>query len=309
MSAVSDRLGIYFGLPEADYHADPHLGSTNMKSLAVSPPDYWFNSQHNSLRDSIDDREKQSLYLGRAYHKLVLEGRKSFEAAYGKTVHRGNTKDGMKEIEEIERSGRLPIKENDWNRILLADGVIENDPHLSKAFKGGPTEVSIFWDDEGVPKKARIDCLKVGVNSDFKTIAPYEGRDFSEQCIDHMARYQYPVQAAHYAQARSWIWEFVNDGLVFGDHDSDHLRRVATNTEWMSFFTFLKKTGAPLVWGTYISRKNPIIQIAEAQCLRATETYRRYVDKYGLDTPWLDPRKPDELAIEAMPGWWRTYKA
>lgn len=73
--------GIYFGLPEAEYHADPSLGSTDLKRLLRSPTDYWWGSWMNPRRipEAGDTPAKKQ---GRALHKLVLEGRAAFHKAY-----------------------------------------------------------------------------------------------------------------------------------------------------------------------------------------------------------------------------------
>jgi hypothetical protein len=73
--------GIYFGLGAAEYHADPSLGSTDLKRLLRSPTDYWWQSVMNPNRpaDSGDTPDKQK---GRALHKLVLEGMAGFEKAF-----------------------------------------------------------------------------------------------------------------------------------------------------------------------------------------------------------------------------------
>ena len=84
--------GIYFGLDENAYHADPALGSTDMKKLAESPPDYWFESSHNPMREPSEDTP--SRLFGRAVHKFVLEGRGAFESTYAPPDYSGATKDG-----------------------------------------------------------------------------------------------------------------------------------------------------------------------------------------------------------------------
>lgn len=72
--------GIYFGLDEDVYHADPALGSTDLKRLLTSPPDYWWNSWMNPAKP--EESDKAHLVFGRAVHKMVLEGEAAFSAAY-----------------------------------------------------------------------------------------------------------------------------------------------------------------------------------------------------------------------------------
>lgn len=72
--------GVYFGLPEDAYHSDPALGSGDIRSLNTCPMYYWRNSAMNPAREP--DEETPALLFGRALHKLVLEGRQAFVAAY-----------------------------------------------------------------------------------------------------------------------------------------------------------------------------------------------------------------------------------
>lgn len=72
--------GIWFGLDEDAYHADGALGSTSVKQLLTSAPDYWWHSPLNPLRP--DEKEKDHLTFGHAMHKRVLEGAQAFDARY-----------------------------------------------------------------------------------------------------------------------------------------------------------------------------------------------------------------------------------
>jgi hypothetical protein len=81
VSAAKPREpGIYFGLPSAEYHADPSLGSSDIKRLLRSPSDYWWESHLNP--DRPGDRDSPAKQKGRALHKLVLEGLEAFERSF-----------------------------------------------------------------------------------------------------------------------------------------------------------------------------------------------------------------------------------
>lgn len=72
--------GVYFGLAEARYHADPALGSTDLRLLLKSASDFWWQSPMNALR--AEREETPALLYGRALHKLVLEGSEAFAGAF-----------------------------------------------------------------------------------------------------------------------------------------------------------------------------------------------------------------------------------
>lgn len=72
--------GIYFGLPDADYHASDALGSGSIKSLLINPVGFWAQSKAgndvmNALGFGRDDEDEGSLAMafGSAAHTMVLE--------------------------------------------------------------------------------------------------------------------------------------------------------------------------------------------------------------------------------------------
>ena len=60
------EIGIYERIENADYHADPVLGSTSLKTLATRTPARWkWESEHPVHKDIYD--------LGTVAHSLILE--------------------------------------------------------------------------------------------------------------------------------------------------------------------------------------------------------------------------------------------
>lgn len=293
--------GIYFGLDESIYHADPALGSTSMKKLAESPPDFWFDSPHNPMRE--EDTDTAARLFGRAVHKFVLEGREAFERCYAPTDYPGNVKAGKEERERIAASGKQPIKRDDWNRIMMAGTIIRANPSISDAFTGGHPEVSVFWERDGIRRKARFDYLKPRAVVDLKSNANTMQTDFVTSCRKSIASYRYDVQAAHYFEARGQVGALAEDGAVFGDHDHEWLRKVATTKEWAFVWIFYQSKGAPLTWGTTVSPGNGILDLARATLSKSEENYRAFVDRFGLDQPWVIEEPLEELDIADLPAW------
>lgn len=293
--------GIYFGLDEDDYHADPALGSTDMKKLADSPPHYWFESSHNPMREPSEDTP--SRLFGRAVHKFVLEGRRHFEAAYAPTDFPGNTKDGKAERASIDAMGKTPIKRADWNRIMMAGTIIRANPHISTAFLGGMPEVSVFWERDGIRRKNRFDFLKPRALVDLKSNANKSRRNFVESCRRSIAEYRYDVQCAHYSEGRALVPQFIAEGAVRGECDQAWLKKVAEAQEWAFVWVFYQSEGAPLTWGTTVSPGNGILDVARATLAKAEDNYRRFLDRFGFDQPWVLDEPLAELDINDLPAW------
>lgn len=300
---IVDNLtpGIYFGLPEAIYRADPGLGSTDMKRLAQSPPDYWFGSIHNPLRDKNEPTPGQM--FGTAVHKFVLEGREAFEAIYAPQEFAGNTKEGKAEIAEIKAAGKTPLKRDSWDRILLSGTIIRANPEISSAFSGGNPEVSIIWERGGIRRKARFDYLKTRAIVDLKSDANRNKQEFITACRNSIGRYRYDIQAAHYHEGRARMRAFFEAGAVFGDHDPGWMKNVSDQDAWAFVWVFYQSEGAPLTWGTTLSPGNGLFDYATASLEKAESNYRTFKDRFGLDQPWVLAEPLAEIDINDIPAW------
>lgn len=71
--------GIYFGMPEDEYHAIPALSASGLKKLSASSMDFWANSWLNLDRE---ERQNQFLDYGKAIHAFVLEGEEAYTSRY-----------------------------------------------------------------------------------------------------------------------------------------------------------------------------------------------------------------------------------
>jgi len=295
--------GVYFNLPEDAYHNDPALGSTSLKKLASNPCSYWYASPLNPTRK--DDDDTPSKFFGRAMHKCVLEGREAFEASYAPTTEPGNTREGKAQRTFIESSGRIPIKFDDYERILLANATVRANPHLADAFTNGTPEVSVFWTGQnGIRKKARIDYLRIKASVDLKTAANEKDVDFKIACRNAIANFRYDIQTEHYNDGRQALRQFVREGRVFGDHDQEWLARVAEQDAWTSPIVFLQSKGAPIVWATTISPNNRmILDHARFAIERAEQNYIEWMERFGRDTAWILVDPLEELDLSDLPPW------
>lgn len=308
--------GVYFGLDEDVYHADPALGSTDMKRLARDARVFWWESRFNNLITS-DEEEKdtEAQIVGRAFHAAVLEGRDALERKFAPTFYKGNLKEGKAERAVIESAGKTPIKFKYWERILIADKIIGDDENVGSAFKNTiGTEVSVFWvcPRSGIRKKARFDAVKPLCIGDLKTISNRDDKVFEELCLQQIGRYGYYTQAAHYLDAWSQVNGIVKSGAIFGgvsDAVIDRLRSASLNPITAFVFVFLQKEGAPLPYGTTLSPGNPLIDHGRADIEEAENNWRKAIERFGsTETPWIWSLPLDEADIDRVPAWaFRRY--
>jgi PDDEXK-like domain of unknown function (DUF3799) len=296
-----ERHGIYFDLDEDEYHADTALGSTDLRRLLASGPDYWWGSPLNPNKP--ERKQSPAQEFGSALHKLVLEGNQAFAVRY---VRRPDDLERLtpKIKEQLCPNGETVIAGDDFDRIKVSGELIARNPDLAAAFEGGVPEVSVFWEEDGIRCKARFDYLKIRGVGDLKSIRNYMGKPFAEACGRSIVEYRYDVQAAHYLKGRAEVAPLVADGLVFGDHDAGWLKRVADSKSYAFQWVFFQAEGAPITWSRSLSPGNPILDIAERDRDRALEVYREFKQSFPDGEMWLLQEPVTELDINDLPRWY-----
>lgn len=179
--------GIYFGMPEDEYHADRSMSASGVKDIHVTPLTFWMKSGFNPSKSNESSEPQER---GKAFHARLLEGAESFNERYAVAPQIEDYPDaidgadalkercrelGLKvggkiadlcarireadpdavlwpEIVERERlfaevHGRIIIKRKLADEIQRQVKIIEMHPGTEKALRGGYCEVSIFWVD------------------------------------------------------------------------------------------------------------------------------------------------------------------
>ncbi len=294
--------GIYFGMSDAEYHADHALGSTGLKKLIGNAPDFWWDSWMNPAREDDDTPAK---IFGRQLHQCVLEGLDVFQSKHAPQHNPGNIKAGIEEIAKIKASGKVPVKFKDWTKILAASAFIKANKTLSNAFENGQPEVSVFWTVDGIRYKARLDYLKMNAITDLKSLANMYGKEFDKACRDAVASYDYIISAEHYSEARRQLRGLIHAGKVFGHHDSEWLAKVAANDVFAFVFVFWQKDGAPISHGIKLSPGNPLFSYARTLISKAVSNYNRYMAEFGTDSAWVPSTPLEELDETDLPVWYQ----
>ncbi len=291
------KPGIYFGMTNEAYHADPALGSTNLRKLANNPSDYWYGSPLNPNREI--DKDTPARVRGRAMHVLTLEGEQPFDAEYicgarhspdmspsekGAATKAANAR--------AAASGKIALPSDDYDRIVIASAMITKNPKLKTVFQNGAPEVSVFWARDGVMFKARYDYMKPRGIGDLKSITNTRDKPFPDACHDDIANRRYDMQGAHYLESRAHLPKLHADGLVFGDHDASLLKKVAASPEFAFQWIFFAADKAPLTYSRILSPENAMVQIGQAENQIAVQNYLRYMADFGPDQMWLLIEEP-----------------
>jgi hypothetical protein len=303
------RPGIYFDLDEAVYHADPALGSSDLKKLAVEPADYWWHSRYNPARSADNDTPAKA--LGRAVHYAALFGIPQFRKRYGRCQFIGSVKAGKEERDRFASLGMEPMRGEDYDRVLAAGTMVRANPEIADAFKGGAAEVSIFWeedvDGEIVRRKARFDYLRPTAIVDLKSHTPSDGMGFYTSCLAAMKRYRYWIQSTAYLQALPYARQFAKDGQVTGD--ADLARHLLASEDHVFSFVFWASEGSPLTDGLIISKQNGLYEIGVPIVAKALWNFVDYRREFGTERAWIRAKPLREVSPEEVFEYWRNDTA
>lgn len=241
MSLTITEPGIYDGISNRDYHADPALGSTSLKTLATKTPAHY---QHDKTTPKFSD----AFTLGTAAHSLILEADTSGIVV----VEADNwlTKDAKAAKAEALAAGKQPLLTKEMAQVWAMHDAIMDHPEAWKSFTGHRAEASVFWEEEGLALKCRPDAWQPGALVDLKTARDANPNEFGKTAHE----YGYHQSAAHYI-----------DGV-----------KAATGEELPFHFVLVEKTAPYLV--SVVELDVEAINIGRQLNDRAKRIYRECVE-------------------------------
>lgn len=185
MTATITEPGIYDGISNADYHADPALGSTSLKTLATrTPAHYHWDQQHPKHSDAFT--------IGTAAHSLILEDDTSGIVVVA--TDNWLTKAAKEEKASALAAGKQPLLVKEMAQVVAMRDAVMAHPVARELFTGHRAETSVFWDESGLPLKCRPDAWKPGGLVDLKSTINADPREFGKTAYN----FGYHQSAAHY---------------------------------------------------------------------------------------------------------------
>lgn len=238
---MSYEPGIYAGVENRAYHADPALGSTSLKTLATRTPAHWkWESEHPVHKDAYD--------IGTLAHSLILEEDKTKHRVIDVEDKRGNK--WTVPANEAKAGGLIPVTPKEWAGIVgMRDSVMAHTK-ARQLFTGHRPEESVFWEEDGQTLKCRPDAWQPGVLVDLKTGRDADPNEFGKTAHE----YGYHQSAAHYI-----------DGV-----------KAATGEELPFHFVLVEKTEPYLV--SVVELDIEAINIGRQLNDRAKRIYRECVE-------------------------------
>jgi hypothetical protein len=317
--------GIYIGLSSERYHADPALGSSNIRDLLKGANLFWHKSRMNPKRPK--EKQTPSKIIGTSVHRLLLDGADLFKAEYvrgpygpdDEDLSPGDKSALTKKAKSELKDGQELLSQEDYDFVCGCKQVLDADPDLHGCLDNGLSEVSIFWTrKDGVRCKARLDKLKIKGIGDIKTIANEKERPLDQACLLDISTYRYDIPASWYMEGRRQMPALLSAGKVFLGDGLDQIptdpEDRGTNDETVIAFleqcvavktfafqlVFIPKKGAPDAWSCVLSPGNPILESAAKDIEMAIDVYKAAKEKYGV-TRWLPGHEVAELDIASLP--------
>lgn len=102
------KPGIFFGMPEEEYFSVPALSASGVKSLRMSPLDFWARARwlNPAYEDDNEEVDSFARILGKAYHKRICEGREAFTACYAPAFNPDDYKGALDGADDIKAALR-----------------------------------------------------------------------------------------------------------------------------------------------------------------------------------------------------------
>lgn len=193
---MSEYNGIVPNLDEAIYHADPALGSTDIRAVVKSPAKF---AEYRN--DPFEPTE--AMRLGSAVHAKVL-GTPSPVVVLHYENYR--TKQAQSDRDAAIADGKTPFLDGSERLAAIeamAEAVLAHKGarEILEAVQG--REVSAFVTDPatGVPLKARFDIYGDQECADLKSAADASPSGFERAVKDH----RYDIQQEHYLKVRELL--------------------------------------------------------------------------------------------------------
>ena len=270
--------GIYFGLQNEAYHADGALSNSGAKMLLRDGPlAYWYASK--AFNKNAINRQTKAMAASDRFHMLLLEPER-FDRLYA-VQPGGGPLDNRSVVSRIE-----------YDEMQQAIRLINGMPKVSQLFKGGASEVSIFWPcpRTGLMLRCRPDYLKPTICNDYKAHAEVNNKSVRFDIV----KYGYDVQAAMYVDGITAIKRLLRNGeaTVYGDHDEAWLDQFLATDDMRFVFTFQRKEPPYIIKTLEVA--DDIIEIGRQKMESAIDTYSECLRNYGTE-PW--PPGKDEIDL------------
>ena len=173
--------GIYAGISDTDYHADPHsLSSSGARALLQpgGPAKFRYAQDHPAAPSATFD-------LGHAVHTAILgEGGQFVDTGFDAWT----TKAAKEARDAARENGDIPLKSSEYRQVVAMRDAVLSHPLGEILFAAGQPELSIYHHDEqtGTRLRARPDWMPTAdrpIIVDLKTTNSADPTEFVRKSV------------------------------------------------------------------------------------------------------------------------------
>jgi hypothetical protein len=224
--------GIYPGIPEAEYHADPcpvpSLSSSLARTMLYDSPAHA-RLEHPRLNSERRERKStSSLVLGSLVHALLSD----LGAIEVGEFTDYKTKAAQEWRKEAEASGATPVLQRDLEAAQPIADAIKRTVGAG-FFNDSEEELTVAWRERGQWLRARLDCWHepTAAMLDWKTCADISDRGIERGIADR----RYAFQVAFYLRGlRASGIDDASAALIFAETTPPYtVRRAVLSDEYL----------------------------------------------------------------------------
>lgn len=202
---------------------------------------------------------------------------------------------------EADNAGRTIIPRDALHHIERAAQWMQRDRKLAPVmedgtFTAGASEVSIFYTENGIRLKARLDHLLAHAAVDLKSFRAIMAERLKPAAKRAVSRMRYDLQAAAYIRALRAAAKLYVQGKVFnnpyGTEFLDTVFKTLADDKMKWIWVLIKASGAPQSVVAEFDMTSMIFRQAAVEIDDAINNYRDLSAKFGLDQDWV----PDNVA-------------
>lgn len=326
ITPVRHKLGVHIGMPHEEYLEDCGLGYSAMSQASKSVVEMHWASKWNPLRPP--EKPNSAFDRGTALHTAWLDGMDAYrrscvikpetyidEKTGEEKRWNGNANVCKRWLEQHDRPGVNIITAEDDAAIQLATRMAFDNQQtmdveggalrLADAFTGGLSEVSVFWDHDRIPMRARFDKLQPNCSIDLKSLTDWKRGDFNRSLLREIVIRGYLIQMVHYTEARHALRQAVAEGRVYGatPEQMEVLQEIADATEWSWCFVMCKLDGCPLTRVVVVDDQALPVTRARQKWEEAVTMVTYFVEKFGWEQMWADGQLIYEPEAADWPDW------
>jgi len=186
-------------MPAKEYRAVQAMNQSGLKRLRKSPWHY----HAMEAGDHPETAPTREMLQGTVAHSLLLEP-DLFDEQYAVGPDISKASNAWKAFAaEAEAAGKTVIDQLMRETAYAMCDSMMSHPEVKRLWESypGASEVSLFWEEQGVPAKARIDRLLTAIEG-YIVVDVKTGSEMTDHAfINNVARLGYAHQAAWYTRA------------------------------------------------------------------------------------------------------------